>query len=132
MGKVQRNAKNRYDLYFCLDSTSTLQMMLVCLAIPKRTRKKKTEKVDSEGDKFWLKIDHNKLMIMRIKKLRIKYKELEEIETFNYLGSVTNKNSDIRERLTSGLAKQHQLSKDLNLWKSRKMSRKIDQAVQKH
>lgn len=114
MGKVQRNAKNRYDLYFCLDSTSTLQMMLVCLAIPKRTRKKKTEKVDSEGDKFWLKIDHNKLMIMRIKKLRIKYKKLEEIETFlNYLGSVTNKNSDIRERLTSGLAKQHQLSKHL-------------------
>lgn len=132
MGKVQRNAKNRYDLYFCLDSTSTLQMMLVCLAIPKRTRKKKPEKVDSEGDKFWLKIDHNKLMIMRINKLNIKYKKLEEIETFNYLGSVTNKNSDIRERLPSGLAKQHQLSKNLNIWKSRKMSRKIDQAVQKH
>lgn len=113
MGKVQRNAKNRYDLYFCLDSTSTLQMMLVCLAIPKRTRKKKTEKVDSKGDKFWLKIDHNKLMIMRINKLNIKYKKLEEIETFNYLGSVTNKNSDNRERLTSGLAKQHQLSKKL-------------------
>lgn len=113
MGKVQRNAKNRYDLYFCLDSTSTLQMMLVCLAIPKRTRKKKTEKVDSEGDKFWLKIDHNKLMIMRINKLNIKYKKLEEIETFNYLGSVTNKNSDNRERITSGLAKQHQLSKNL-------------------
>lgn len=129
MGKVQRNAKNTLELYFCLDSTSTLQMMLVCLAIPKHTRKKRTEKVDSEGDKFWLKIDHNKLMI---KKLRIKYKKLEEIETFNYLGSVTNKNSDIRERLPSGLAKQHQLSKILNIWKSRKMSRKIDQAVQKH
>lgn len=128
MGKVQRNAKNTLELYFCLDSTSTLQMMLVCLAIPKHTRKKRTEKVDSEGDKFWLKIDHNKLMIMRIKKLRIKYKKLEEIETFNYLGSVTNKNSDIRERLPSGLAKQHQLSKNLNIWKSRK----IDQAVQKH
>lgn len=128
MGKVQRNAKNTLDLYFCLDSTSTLQMMLICLAISKHTLKKRTEKLDSEGDKFWLKIDHNKLMIMRIKKLRIKYKKLEEIETFNYLGSVTNKNSDIRERLTSGLAKQHQLSKDLNLWKSRK----IDQAVQKH
>lgn len=109
MGKVQRNAKNRYDLYFCLDSTSTLQMMLVCLAIPKRTRKKKTEKVDSEGDKFWLKIDHNKLMIMRINKLNIKYKKLEEIET-NYLGSVTNKNSDNRERLTSAFKK-------LNIWK---------------
>lgn len=113
MGKVQRNAKNTLELYFCLDSTSTLQMMLICLAIPKHTRKKRTEKVDSEGDKFWLKIDHNKLMIMRIKKLRIKYKKLEEIETFNYLGSVTNKNSDIRERLPSGLAKQHQLSKNL-------------------
>lgn len=49
---------------------------------------------------------------MRINKLNIKYKKLEEIETFNYLGSVTNKNSDNRERLTSGLAKQHQLSKN--------------------
>lgn len=82
MGKVQRNAKNRYDLYFCLDSTSTLQMMLVCLAIPKRTRKKKTEKVGSEGDKFWLKIDHNKLMIMRINKLNIKYKKTRRNRNF--------------------------------------------------
>lgn len=87
--------------------------MLICLAIPKHTLKKRTEKLDSEGDKFWLKIDHNKLMIMRINKLNIKYKKLEEIETFNYLGSVTKKNSDNRERLTSGLAKQHQLSKNL-------------------
>lgn len=113
MGKVQRNAKNTLDLYFCLDSTSTLQMMLICLAIPKHTLKKRTEKLDSEGDKFWLKIDHNKLMIMRIKKLRIKYKKLEEIETFNCLGSVTNKNSDIRERLTSGLAKSISFRKTL-------------------
>lgn len=50
---------------------------------------------------------------MRINKLNIKYKKLEEIETFNYLGSVNNKNSDNRERLTSGLAEQHQLSKNL-------------------
>lgn len=52
-------------------------------------------------------------MIMRINKLNIKYKKLEEIETFNYLGSVTKKNSDNKERLTSGLAKQHQLPKNL-------------------
>lgn len=43
-------------------------MMLVCLVIFKCICKKKIEKVDFEGDKFWFKIDYNKLMIMRIKK----------------------------------------------------------------
>lgn len=79
--------------------------MLVCLVIFKCICKKKIEKVDFEGDKFWFKIDYNKLMIMRINKLNIKYKKLEEIEIFNYFGSVINKNSDNRERLILGLVK---------------------------
>lgn len=44
-------------------------------------------------------------MIMRINKLNIKYKKLEEIEIFNYFGSVIKKNSDNRERLILGLVK---------------------------
>lgn len=80
-------------------------MMLVCLVIFKCICKNKIEKVDFEGDKFWFKIDYNKLMIMRINKLNIKYKKLEEIEIFNYFGSVINKNSDNRERLILGLVK---------------------------
>lgn len=80
-------------------------MMLICLVIFKYICKKRIEKVDFEGDKFWFKIDYNKLMIMMIKKLRIKYKKLEEIEIFNYFGSVINKNSDIRERLLLVLVK---------------------------
>ena len=90
----------------------------------------KTSKLKEEGGKIGLRINRRKSKVMRMNNrntnsISLDGEDLEEVETFCYLGSVVNINGEVKEEVNIRIGKAAAAFRKLgNIWKSRKISRK--------
>ena len=86
----------------------------------------KTSKLKEEGGKIGLRINRRKSKVMRMNNrntnsISLDGEDLEEVETFCYLGSVVNINGEVKEEVNIRIGKAAAAFRKLgNIWKSRK------------
>ena len=90
----------------------------------------KTSKLKEDGGKIGLRINRRKSKVMRMNNRNTNSissdgEDLEEVETFCYLGSVVNINGEVKEEVNIRIGKAATAFRKLvNIWKPRKISRK--------
>ena len=90
----------------------------------------KTDRVTNEAASVGLKLNSKKTKMMRIcarneKAVTVGRENIEEVQSFNYLGSTVNADGNIMEEVNIRIGKAAGAFKKLrNIWKSRKISRR--------
>ena len=96
------------------------------------TSKQKTDRVTSEAASVGLKLNSKKTKTMRIcarndKAVTVGRENIEEVQSFNYLGSTANTDGNIIEEVSIRIGKAAGVFKKLrNIRKSRKISRRAN------